>query len=533
MSESSAPSRGLVWHICKKDLRLIWPLALAVALGQFVLLLLQSHARPFDMSDGARFTAALFSVGLGIGLCLLIFLIVQSDGVAGTNQDWLVRPIARRDLLLSKILTIFALVHGPVLIGNLVMGLAGGFGFGASLRAALLASGVLAVWFTLPVMAIAALTKSVTEALLTGLAILFGALMLAWLIGTITQQATVGTGIAWVCGSARHGLLFAVSVAVLIWQYRRPNTVAARRLFIAGVLAFVWMPSLPWQPAFAIQRVLSGLESGSRVDALAITAVPGASATAAVAGPLDVPVFLDADERKAAESELSKKFVRISQLVEFTGLPEGSLVHIDRAAVRISDADGHRVYHGIGHRFAVSAASRDGKARLPQLVDLPRHLYEQRSDQTLQLQIRYALTVLRPRALGAFPVRAEAQRLPELGRCTSKIDYQGHGFEVACASAGEQPMCLALSLRSQDGAAQGTVHFVCDLNYEPAALRFSGDVFDHFDENLPFATSAVPAQEAEIAVTSYEAVAHLERTVLVPGFHLVDHGEAISRSTVP
>ena len=45
MSESSARSRGLVWHICKKDLRLIWPLVLAVALGQFVLLLLQSQLR--------------------------------------------------------------------------------------------------------------------------------------------------------------------------------------------------------------------------------------------------------------------------------------------------------------------------------------------------------------------------------------------------------------------------------------------------------------------------------------------------------
>jgi hypothetical protein len=421
------------------------------------------------------------------------------------------------------------------LIGNLVMGLAGGFGFGASLRAALLGSGVLAVWFTFPVMAIAALTKSVTEALLTGLAILFGALLLAWLIATMTQQATVGTGIAWVWGSARHGLLLAVSIAVLVWQYRHRNTVAARRLFIAGVLAFVWMPSMPWQPAFAIQRAISDPESRSRAATLAITAVPGDSAASAAAavGPLDGPVFLDAEERKAAKSDVSKKLVRVSQLVEFTGLPPGSLVHIDRAAVRISDADGHRVYHGRGYSFAVSATSVDGKARAPQFVDLPLHMFEQRSDQTLQLQVRYSLTVLRPRALAAFPARSDAERLPELGRCTSKIDDEGKGFEVACATVGEQPMCLSLRLRSHDGAAQGTERFVCDLNYEPAALRFSGDVFDHFDEHLPFAAGAVPAQDAEIAVTSYEAVEHLERTLLVPRFRVGDHAAAKSHSAVP
>jgi hypothetical protein len=536
MTETAAHSRSLVWHICRKDLRLIWPLALGVALGQFVLLMLQAHARPFDMGDGARLTSAIFSVGLGLGLSLLIFLIVQADGVAGVDQDWLVRPIRRRDLLLAKILTVVALVHGPIFVGNLVMGLAGGFGPGASLRAALLGSAVLAVWFTLPVMAIGALTKSITEALLTGLAVLFGALILAWLASSILRQPTVDTGLAWVWGSARHGLLFTVSIAVLVWQYQRRNTVAARRLFIAGVLAFVWMPSLPWQPAFAIQQALSDPESGSRAGTLVITAVPDdSSATSAtsVAGPLDLPVFLAAEERKAAKSDVPKKLVRVSQLVEFAGLPEGSLVHIDRAAVRISDADGHRLYQGMGHSFAVRAARPGDKARLLQLVDLPRHVYERLYAQKLQLQVRYYLTVLRPRVLAALPARADAQRVPELGSCASKIDDEGKGLDVACARVGEQPMCLSLSLRSHDGAAQGTQQFVCDLNYEPGALRFSGDVFDHFDANLPFAVGGVTAQDAEIAITSYDAVEHLERTLLVPSFRLRDQGQAISRSAVP
>jgi hypothetical protein len=536
MSEAAAAPRSLIWHICKKDLRLVWPLALGCALGQLMLQLLESRARPFDLSEGARFTSAILSMGLGVGLCLLIFLIVQSDGVAGAEQDWLVRPIRRRDLLLSKLLTVLVLVHGPIFAANFLMGLAGGFGVGETLRAALLGSAEIAIWFTLPVMAIAAFTKSITEALLTGLAILFGALILAWLASTLSQQATGGTGIAWVWGGARHGLLFAVSIAVLVWQYRRRNTVAARRLFIVGVLAFVWMPSLPWQPAFAIQRALSNPESGSRASTLAITAVPGdsaGSAATAVAEPLEVPVFLDAEERKAANSDVPKKLVRVSQLVEFTGLPADSLVHIDRAAVRISDADGHRLYRGSGDSFAVSAASVGGRARLPQLVDLPRHLYERLLDQTLQLQVRYSLTVLHPRALGALPARTNVQRLPELGRCASKIDGEGKAVNVACARVGQQPMCLSLSLRSHDGAAQGAEQFVCALNYEPAVLRFSGDVFDHFDENLPFAAGAVPAQDAEIAIKSYEVVEHLERTLLVPRFRLRDQGAATSRSVVP
>jgi hypothetical protein len=518
---------------------LVWPLALGCALGQLALLLLQFRARPFDMGDGARFTATVLSLGLGIGLCLLIFLIVQADGVAGAEQDWLLRPIRRRDLLVAKILTVLSLVHGPIFVGNLLMGLAGGFGFAETLRAALLGSVELALWFSLPVMAIAALTKSITEALLTGLAILFGALLLAWLFGTLSQQATVGTGIAWVWGSARHGLLFAASIAILVWQYRRCNTVAARRLFIAGVIAFVWMPSLPWQPAFAIQRALSNPDSGSLAGTLAIAAAPGDSATLVAvdaadaadatdaAGPLSVPVFLDREERKVAKSDVSKKLVRVSQFVEFTGLPPGALVHIDRAAFRIADTDGHRVYQGSGNTFAVRAASGDGHARVPQLIDIPRPVYERLSAQSLRLQVRYFLTLLRPRALPSLHARVDAQRLPELGRCASKVDDEGKGFDVACATVGEQPMCLALSLRDPNGGAHGEEHFVCDLNYEPAVLRFSGDAFDHFDENLPFAAGAAPGAtpgaDAEISLRVYEAVAHVERTLVLPQFRLREH----------
>jgi hypothetical protein len=518
MSKPAPSSRALVWHICKKDLRLIWPLALGIALGQLALVLLQSHARPFDMGDGASFTGAIFSVGLGIGICLLIFMIVQSDGVAGADQDWLVRPIGRRDLLLAKISTVLTLVHAPIFIGNLITGLAEGFALGETLRATLLGSAEIALWFTFPVMAIGALTKSITEALLTGLAILFGALMIAWLASSISQQPTVHTGLAWVWGDARHGLLFGVSLAVLVWQYQRRNTVAARRLFIVGVLAFAWMPSLPWQPAYEIQRALANPDVVPTAKSLAVAAPTGDSA-AAVGAP-ESPIFLDAAERKAATSEAPKKLVRLSLPLQFSDLPAGVIVHIDRAAVRLMDASGRRVYSGAGKTFAVSAKSDAGRARASQLFYLPRRLQERLSDQPLQLRIRYSLTILRPRALPALAARTGEQFVPELGRCASRVDDGGKGLNVACATVGEQPMCLSLSVRSSGNAAQGSEHFVCDLNFEPAALRFSADVFDHFDENLPFAAGAGPAEGAEISIRVYEAVEHLERTLVIPGFRL-------------
>src|SRR5207245_979678 len=124
--------------------------------------------------------------------------------------------IRRRDLLLAKVLLVVLLIHAPMVATNLFRGLADGFPFAQTLGAALASSFEVALLFSLPLMAIAALTKSVTEAIIGSLVVFFG-LMLARLLLAATSfpfthafhfsEPVDGTGVAWVWQSLSHAVL--------------------------------------------------------------------------------------------------------------------------------------------------------------------------------------------------------------------------------------------------------------------------------------------------------------------------------------
>jgi hypothetical protein len=57
---------------------------------------------PFGNAPLAALSSILGLVSL-VATALLIVTVVQQDAIPGLTQDWLVRPIRRRDLLLSKV----------------------------------------------------------------------------------------------------------------------------------------------------------------------------------------------------------------------------------------------------------------------------------------------------------------------------------------------------------------------------------------------------------------------------------------------
>src|SRR5258708_4922603 len=123
----------MVRHILKKDWMLLWPLVAALAVLQGLLAF-------------ARFTAGQFVNGLPtvpgsflelLAAAIVITLVVHQDPIPGVRQDWLVRPISRRDLFLAKLLFVVVLVQGPMFITDLLQGLANGFSFGQSGAAAI------------------------------------------------------------------------------------------------------------------------------------------------------------------------------------------------------------------------------------------------------------------------------------------------------------------------------------------------------------------------------------------------------------
>src|SRR2546429_8439391 len=105
------PTTNMIWHICKKDLKLLWPFVLGAAGIQVT-----SAGLCYAM-DHIRVTEALLNIsnllqlGALLASALLIATVVHLDAIPGVRQDWLVRPLSRRDLLLAKVLFVLLLVH--------------------------------------------------------------------------------------------------------------------------------------------------------------------------------------------------------------------------------------------------------------------------------------------------------------------------------------------------------------------------------------------------------------------------------------
>src|SRR6516165_9516313 len=111
----------MVWHMFKKEVRLLWPFVLGAAGIQFA----QAAVRYTLVQAGAAAAQTLLIL-LGlltpVSLLAAAFLIataVHQDAVPGVRQDWLVRPVRRKDLLFAKLLFLLVMVHGPILLADM------------------------------------------------------------------------------------------------------------------------------------------------------------------------------------------------------------------------------------------------------------------------------------------------------------------------------------------------------------------------------------------------------------------------------
>ena len=127
----------MAWHIFRKDLILLWPVVALSALAQFGLDALMFVADRSPDSQYLLLTARLFVIVVFLTIAFVIALGVHQEPIPGTRQDWLVRPIRRRDLLIAKLLFVLAAVHLPMFLGDLVEAMAQGLSWDQAAIAAL------------------------------------------------------------------------------------------------------------------------------------------------------------------------------------------------------------------------------------------------------------------------------------------------------------------------------------------------------------------------------------------------------------
>src|SRR5580700_10432189 len=191
----------MIWHILKKDLRLLWSLAIVVAAVDCLNAGLLIFGGPFARESPAELAAVsngvLPAISL-LGLIALVIAVVQQDRLPGTTQDWLTRPIPRDKLIAAKILFVALIGLGPIFVADVLMGLAEQLRAIDVVAASLTRSFVLGGMICLPAMLIGSVTRSLTGAVMFALALVVVLIVEVLVLAQTQALPGIGmTGYVW------------------------------------------------------------------------------------------------------------------------------------------------------------------------------------------------------------------------------------------------------------------------------------------------------------------------------------------------
>ena len=538
----------MAWHIFKKDLVLLWPIVLLGALAQWALFALvfamdafpqQPYLRPFaQLGTFAVFLAIVFTVALG----------VQQEPIPGTRQDWLVRPIRRRDLLIAKLLFVLLAVHLPMLIGDAAQVLAHGFSFGEALGAALARNLLILFTVSLPALAFAAMTRTVGQFLGAGIGYFVAIAAVAILLSLGAriggeEQVTnplAWTGVAWIPQTAGRIVMAAGATAALLLLYLRRRVVPARWVFPAFALLAAFTNLMPWDWIFAVQQTAVAAPAAPAVAVTFDPAAPryqpapgeNADVYAPGAGQVQLRGRAAGDVPAETRARAAQGDVALYLPLRITGLQAGARPWVDRAVIRLKEAGGQVVFDGRGDDLKLDRASPGPGGTLAyEAVRVPGLVYQQAKDRPLTIEVDLSLSVLSPEPVQTIAALGADQRLPGVGRCTSGRDSDGDEIELRCVTPANPPSCLAAALDDPATGRRNPDVLICAPNYAPYATRSFPDAFSRFEVEAPFrdrlGLGAYPVGadrlgSARVVLTRYEASGHFVRQAVAGSVRLSD-----------
>jgi hypothetical protein len=103
----------MVWHIFKKDWKLLWVFVIAVASLHWIATFITFKLGLFGEDATLEMLSETVPILAFFGSMFLIAAIVHLEAIPGARQDWLTRPIPRGCLLLEKLLFVIIMVEGP------------------------------------------------------------------------------------------------------------------------------------------------------------------------------------------------------------------------------------------------------------------------------------------------------------------------------------------------------------------------------------------------------------------------------------
>jgi hypothetical protein len=515
----------MIWHIFKKDWKLLWIFAVAVALINWVAEFVVYKMGLFGEYPMLELLSEQLPVVAMFANMFLVAAIVHLDAIPGLRQDWLVRPIRRRDLLLEKLIFAIVTVAGPIFVANLAEGLASHFSLQESLLAATGRVGYLLVLIILPLFILGSVTQNMTEAFIFGCGCTFVIGVFITLVdysnraAHLTLMPVLNSGVGWIGEVFRFGIVLVASAVILRLQFFRRKTFASRVLVVAFGLLLLFSMFFPWGPAFAIEQRLS--ENRSVGTAIQLRFDPAA-------GRYRKPSGLNIDEDNRSRGDNAEVFLPI----RIAGVHANGILLSDRADIRLINPNGSVVYHGNGEdmEFDSSGPNPPNEPGY-QEIEIRQSGYRINQDQPLRAEVNYSLTAFRLSKSYAIPALGGDERMPGWGWCKTKPNEAGTAVELHCMQAGKGPICGSVVLENEATGVRNPERSACGSNYTPFGDRPLPDNFARFGVNLPFRDPSGLAKfpvdgsqlpQSRVVIRVYEPEDHFTRSLVIPQIKLKD-----------
>jgi len=487
----------LIWHILKKDWKLLWPLvALCIAI-QFGLEWVVFSAGLFGEDPAAAVLLRPLMLAWFVAIAAPAIAVVHQDSIPGVDQDWLIRPLRRTHLLLAKLVFAALTIIAPMFLANMLDALATGFPLLLSLKALLLKELFVFACFVVPSMALAALARNAAELVVLGAALMVVfavALSLSALLSGSDWCPTCNSGMSWLQHVVQHiGILIGAGVILYLQYYRRRSDVA-RAVAILGAVALVFA-QLPWSSAFALERCMTGSSGAATVVGLEFgEPAPSARPTAPpMRGRVDQAVGYLRRRARPGDAPVS-----IDLPVHAIGATADELVLADRIDIRLFGDDARLLYSGdnagslAGLLSPYPGASNSVPAETYQAVDLPGVAYRQAAATAARLQLDYSLTLVRLEAEHRLAAVAGAIHSADVGICATSFDR--NSLYLRCKTVIQAPFCFSAVLVGPDG------------RHNPEVLKCIPDYRRH----LPTFMNALGFYGVDLPLRDRNGVAHYD-----------------------
>jgi hypothetical protein len=537
----------MITHLLRKDWKLLWPMVAFVTLIQACREWVTYKGEIF--SDDATAAGLLGPLTLAwfVGIGALAVAVVQQDAVPGVDQDWLIRPLKRTELLLAKVLFVALTVSLPMLLLDLAHASAAGFPLTATLGLAAYKELYVIVCLVIPVMALAAATGGMTELIVLGgalIAVFATALSVYGVLGGPNSCPTCDSGVAWLQHLLRHmGILFG-AVLILCLQYYRRATRLSRALAVVGALVIVFA-QLPWQTAFAIQRTLSpALGAAAGIDLSFEPQLPLAEKAPSSAGrpPIEVGQAThallhgsagDAVKYLQGRRRSGNPPIRIELPVRMSGIFADEVLLVDHSELDLTDESGTRVYRSMNSDVLVftdaESSVADSGESTRQAVDIPIGVFQAIGLRTVRLRMKYSLTLMKVITRHLIAAQNGELQAVDMGRCATRIAQDGASIQMHCIHMGSAPFCLSATLYGP-GERHNPEVLSCDPDYRPYLPSLT-DLVGSYSLDVPirdrFDLAQYPVDPSELErsyllIKIYAVRDHFTRLSVIPRAKLAE-----------